>query len=88
MLVGWARAKCAANSRPSRTTSPTSVRAHRRHAAVALTVSNPPTQAEVQALADKLDEPINTLQGWHSDRPQLELSLWRRLPALCLTRLR
>ena len=26
-----------------------------------LTVSNPPTQAEVQALADKLDELINTL---------------------------
>jgi hypothetical protein len=26
-----------------------------------LTVSNPPTQADVQALADKLDELINTL---------------------------
>ena len=24
-------------------------------------VSNPPTQAVVQAIADKLDEPINTL---------------------------
>ena len=28
-----------------------------------LTVSNPPTQAEVQALADKLDELINTLNA-------------------------
>ena len=28
-----------------------------------LTVSNPPTQAEVQALADKLDELINTLSA-------------------------
>ena len=26
-----------------------------------LTVSNPPTQADVQAIADKLDELINTL---------------------------
>jgi len=26
-------------------------------------ISNPPTQAEVQALADKLDEPINTLRA-------------------------
>jgi len=30
---------------------------------VALTVSNPPTQAEVQALADKLDELFNTLSA-------------------------
>jgi hypothetical protein len=28
-----------------------------------LTVSNPPTQAEVQAIADKLDELINALSG-------------------------
>jgi hypothetical protein len=28
-----------------------------------LTVSNPPTQADVQALADKLDELINTLNA-------------------------
>ena len=28
-----------------------------------LTVSNPPTQADVQALADKLDELINTLSA-------------------------
>ena len=28
-----------------------------------LVVSNPPTQAEVQALADKLDELINTLSA-------------------------
>ena len=28
-----------------------------------LTVSNPPTQAEMQALADKLDEVITRLQG-------------------------
>ena len=28
-----------------------------------LAVSNPPTQAEVQALADKLDELINTLNA-------------------------
>ena len=28
---------------------------------LALTVSNPPTQAQVQALANKLDELINTL---------------------------
>jgi len=28
-----------------------------------LSVSDPPTQAEVQALADKLDELINTLNG-------------------------
>ena len=28
-----------------------------------LSVSNPPTQAEVQALADKLDELINTLNA-------------------------
>ena len=28
-----------------------------------LTVSNPPTQAEVQAIADKLDELINTLNA-------------------------
>jgi hypothetical protein len=28
-----------------------------------LTVSNPPTQAEVQAIADKLDELINTLSA-------------------------
>jgi len=28
-----------------------------------LSVSDPPTQAEVQALADKLDEVINTLNG-------------------------
>jgi hypothetical protein len=28
-----------------------------------LTVSNPPTQAEVQAIADKLDELINSLQA-------------------------
>ena len=28
-----------------------------------LTVSNPPTQAEMQAIADKLDEAITTLQG-------------------------
>ena len=28
-----------------------------------LSVSNPPTQAEVQAIADKLDELINTLQS-------------------------
>jgi hypothetical protein len=28
-----------------------------------LTVSNPPTQAEVQALADKLEELINTLSA-------------------------
>ena len=31
-------------------------------APLGLTVSNPPTQAEVQALADKLDELINALQ--------------------------
>ena len=30
---------------------------------VALTVSNPPTQAEVQAMPDKLDEVINTLNA-------------------------
>ena len=30
---------------------------------LSLTVSNPPTQAEVQALADKLDELINTLNA-------------------------
>jgi hypothetical protein len=28
-----------------------------------LTVSNPPTQSDVQALADKLDELINTLSA-------------------------
>ena len=28
-----------------------------------LTVSNPPTQADVQAIADKLDELINTLNA-------------------------
>ena len=28
-----------------------------------LTVSNPPTQADVQAMADKLDELINTLNA-------------------------
>ena len=28
-----------------------------------LTVSNPPTQAEVQAMADKLDELINSLNA-------------------------
>ena len=28
-----------------------------------LTVSNPPTQADVQAIADKLDELINTLSA-------------------------
>jgi hypothetical protein len=28
-----------------------------------LTVSNPPTQAEMQATADKLDEVITALQG-------------------------
>jgi hypothetical protein len=28
-----------------------------------LTVSNPPTQADVQAIADKLDEVITALQG-------------------------
>jgi hypothetical protein len=28
-----------------------------------LTVSDPPTQAEMQTLADKLDEVITTLQG-------------------------
>ncbi len=28
-----------------------------------LTVSNPPTQAEVQAIADKLDELLNSLLG-------------------------
>ena len=28
-----------------------------------LTVSNPPTQAEMQAIADKLDELIGALQG-------------------------
>ena len=28
-----------------------------------LTVSNPPTQAQVQAIANKLDELISTLQG-------------------------
>ena len=32
-------------------------------APVGLTVSNPPTQADVQALADKLDELINTLNA-------------------------
>jgi hypothetical protein len=38
----------------------------RRHFAVTplgLTVSNPPTQADVQALADKLDELTNTLSA-------------------------
>ena len=28
-----------------------------------LTVSNPPTQAEMQAIADKLDELLGALQG-------------------------
>jgi hypothetical protein len=32
-------------------------------APMGLTVSNPPTQAEVQAIADKLDELINTLNA-------------------------
>jgi hypothetical protein len=32
-------------------------------APMGLTVSNPPTQAEVQAIADKLDELINTLSA-------------------------
>ncbi len=31
-------------------------------ATLGLTVSNPPTQAEVQAIADKLDELINALR--------------------------
>ena len=31
--------------------------------ALGLTVSNPPTQADVQAIADKLDELINTLSA-------------------------
>jgi hypothetical protein len=30
---------------------------------IGLTVSNPPTQAEMQAIADKLDEVIPALQG-------------------------
>jgi hypothetical protein len=32
-------------------------------APLGLTVSNPPTQADVQAIADKLDELINTLSA-------------------------
>ena len=32
-------------------------------APLGLTVSNPPTQADVQAIADKLDELINTLNA-------------------------
>ena len=31
--------------------------------ALGLTVSNPPTQAQMQAIADKLDEVIGALQG-------------------------
>lgn len=32
-------------------------------ALLALTVSNPPTQAQVQAVADKLDEVLTALKG-------------------------
>ena len=32
-------------------------------APLGLTVSNPPTQAEMQAMADQLDELITALQG-------------------------
>jgi hypothetical protein len=35
----------------------------RKCAPLGLTVSNPPTQADVQSLADKLDELINTLSA-------------------------
>jgi len=34
-----------------------------RTSGLGLTVSNPPTQADVQAIADKLDELINTLNA-------------------------
>ena len=34
-----------------------------RTGGLGLTVSNPPTQADVQAIADKLDELINSLQS-------------------------
>ena len=49
-----------------------------------LTVSNPPTQAEVQALADKLDELINTLNACAAQRRAWSLTFRAGRPTLCL----